>query len=142
MQLKKFRRDLNKETAGVWHDLGDGARVLVASMGHPRFRAAMDRAEVKRRAKRPANGIFPSEVQTEIVAEAMSFTVLLDWEGIEDDAGAELVYSREEAFRVLADPAMRDFSNRIAALADDAANFREEEVAEIVGNSSGGSTSS
>jgi len=92
---KSFDVDEELETKGVWHDLGDGAALLIAAENNKNFldlyrkippgiRLQLDR------------GTLPDKVSKKITAELVSKTILLGWKGLSDE-GKEIKYTQEKA---------------------------------------------
>ncbi len=130
--LKKiFATDKKKEQEGAWVDFGEGIRIKIARIGNPRYQEEFQRVSgpYKRQMRR---GTMRDEVAEKLLTKVMAKTIVLDWEGLEED-GKAVKYSAEKAERILTDyPDLRD---EIADLAKDIASFRAEEDEETEKNS-------
>jgi hypothetical protein len=131
MDFKKtFATNRTKELEGVWFPGPDGSSYLVARQGNKNFNKLM--AEVaKPHRKLIEMGKADDELLTEITAEVVSRTILLDWKGVTDD-GKPVAYSNEEAKRRLID--YPDFADMIAALSKGMAAYQDQEKAAAAGN--------
>jgi hypothetical protein len=137
MDLNRFKTDENAELHGVWVPLGEGLEVLVARAGNENFNRLF-RALAKPYQRQMEAGTFPEDQAKELLCDAYSKTILLDWRGLEED-GTPLAYSQAECKRVLL--GSRDFRDIIVAISKEAEVYREaliEEDAETLGNGSGG----
>lgn len=144
MKLRsEYQTDPKLEMEGVWHDLEDGGRIKVARLGNPRYQEAYEKIPVAIRNAAQANrlkGALQKQFD-EHLSRVMAKTILVDWEGIEDEAGKPLAYSAEDAEKILADPAMRDFKSYVFSLSNEAAYFRRQEL-DAKGNGTRGSSKS
>lgn len=131
MDIKKtFGVDKQKELEGVWEDLGDGTKVLVARSGNPKFNRLLQKlSRPHRHAIR--NDSLPDDIANEMLIKAMAKTVLLNWEGMKED-GKEIIYSYGEAVRLLTEYV--DFRDYIAGLSRTMDIFRAIEDEEAEGN--------
>lgn len=129
---KEFATDTIAENEGVWEEIGDGAKVLVARVGNKKWESAMERLRKPHLKKLRRRGRLSDDVAEKITIEAMADAVLLDWEGIEED-GEEIAYSKESATRFLTD--YPEFRNMVYAIAADAELFRQELLEDAAGNS-------
>jgi hypothetical protein len=129
---KRFGTNPAKETEGVWlflprdyhDDDGPPARVLLARAGNRNYQKMVARLSRPHRheLRSGAEGVLDS-----VITRAMSKTILLDWENI-TEYGKTIVYSQEEAFRLLSKH--QGFREMIADMASDIENFRDEELEE------------
>jgi len=95
--LNDFKMDKAAIKAGVWIDMGGGARFKLASFDSPEFTDAF------RKATKPYTDLskeVPEKDQETIMCRTMATHILLDWENV-FDGDEPLPYSTEEAFRVL-----------------------------------------
>ncbi len=120
---KAFATDRQAEQDGVWVALGEGARVKVARFNNPRHRAVLDRLRRPYRSLLMAGRDLPDDVAESMTIEATAETLLLDWDGIEDN-GTPLPFSKDNARRLLAD--LPDFRDAVAFLSMQAETFRRE----------------
>jgi hypothetical protein len=126
MDIKKlFGTDRKAEEAGVWVDIGDGARVKIARDTSTRYRERL------REVLRPyrgsiAAGAMSDEQSHRLLAKAAAGTMLMDWEGIEMD-GKPVPFSVDAAEQIMAD--MPDFYRAIEGFSKEAALFRDQREA-------------
>ena len=122
---KSFGEDKKSAEEGKWFDLEHGGRALVSKLGNPKFQA-----EVQRLSK-PHMALLRSTMDTtellnKITTDAMSTTILLDFEGVTLD-GEPVDYSKETSKMLLTDfPAFRE---TISAISADRRNFSPEDLA-------------
>jgi hypothetical protein len=130
MDIRSFATDANKEVDGVWHDIGDGARIKVARMFNPAHQQVLDRMR-KPHAAQLRRGSLPDETARAITVASMAEAVLVDWDGIKD-GDTEVPYSKDKALEYL--KAYKDFAELVASLAGDAAAYREQVDEDAEGN--------
>ncbi len=131
MDFKKtFATNRTKEEEGVWFKGPEGSEYLVARQGNKSFNKLM--AEVaKPHRKLIEMGKADEELVTEITAEVVSRTILLDWRGVTDD-GKAVPYSHAEAKKRLID--YPDFADMIAGFSKSMAAYQDQERAAASGN--------
>lgn len=133
MDIKKeFATDKVAENEGIWEEIGDGAKVLVARVGNKKWEAAMERLRKPHLKSLRRRGRLQDEVAEKITIEAMAEALLLDWEGIEEE-GEVVAYSKENATRFLTD--YPEFRNMVYGIASDAEVYRQELLEDAAGNS-------
>lgn len=131
MDLKKqYGTDKALEENGVWQDIGDGASVLVARMGNSRNVLELKRLTAPHK-RQIQLGKLDDEIWKKINIEAIADSILLDWKGVEIN-GKELPYSKPNAIQVLTDYA--DFRDVISTLANDMANYQNQEKEAAIKN--------
>lgn len=134
MKMQSLKTDPIKAKEGVW--IGDipefaGVRLKVRPQGNPDYRALYQRlvATVPRGQKR--GGVISDQaVKSQIEGRCLADTVLVDWEGFEDDSGGPLAYSQDQAKQYLLDPemqALRDAVNWAAGVAEEEARASLED---------------
>lgn len=135
MKLAAIKMNLAKVEEGIWidniPDMGD-LRLKVRPIGNPDYRRVYSQLfkAVPRSQKR--GGEVDFDVSQQITARALADTVLLDWDGIEDDNGKPLPYSPETAKKLLLDPELTAFRDAVAwagnVAADEATGNAEEDA--------------
>lgn len=125
---KLFAVDEKKEQEGIWEDVGDGVRVLVARIGNPLYTK-----EVTKLMRPYRRGIRRGSVQDDVIeaaiTKAMAKTILLGWEGLEID-GVPIEFSPEKAQEILFE--FKEFRDLISDIANELDAFKtgEDEEAE------------
>lgn len=134
MKLSSFAQDVTKAEQGVWIDIGDGCRVKVARTGSAQSNKVL--AAVSKPFKQSLNsGAAPDSLVERLYAEHASKAILLGWEGLQDDQGADIPYSQSKAFEILSNPMYRDFKDNVFDLARQQETFRKDEINAAVGKS-------
>jgi len=127
MNVKElFATSEDLERGGVWIDYGT-FRVKVAYAGGANRRYTKRMEEVTRPHRRAIlNDAFSKEQQLELVKQVVADTVLLAWEGVEDD-GQPVPFSPQAALALFTK--YEKFFEDVMQQAQSFANFREEERA-------------
>lgn len=125
MKISKFATDLDLEEEGVWVEIGDGAKLKVARVGNPRYRERI-RQLTKPYRNQIRSSTLPEDISDDLVLKAFSECILLDWEGLEDDKGKPITYSKEHAYELL--KGLRDFRSLVAEIAQEQETFRRNEA--------------
>ena len=118
------------ENEGVWVELGEGAKIKVARSGNAANRRKLAKLMERHRAVLRSRNL-PEDVLERIMIEVMAETILVGWDGIDED-GQPLPYTVENADRLLT--TYRDFRDQVSAIANDINLFRAESEAEAVKN--------
>lgn len=123
MDIRKlFGTNRRAEEAGVWVDLGQGARVKVARDTSPAYRKRLQDVIRPYRGAIAANALDDRQAHA-LFAEAAAGTLLLDWDGIEID-GKPVPFSVAAAEQLMEE--VPDFYKTIKSFAEDAALYREQ----------------
>lgn len=96
---KIYSTDKELETNGVWVDIGDGAKLLIARIGNPVYAAAL-RGTLKPYKRQIQNGTLDEDLSTDILNKIYASTILLNWEGITAD-GKNVKYTEAKALEYL-----------------------------------------
>ena len=126
MDLNTYKTDRTKDTEGVWIELGDGAKLLVASIQSSAYKKV-----IRKRLQAIPGHLLKAdpELQDKIIGEVMAEHILLSWSGITDD-GKPVLPSLEERKKAMTLPHFREV---VAELATDISNFQaEDEAADVV----------
>lgn len=121
MDLKKeFATNKQAEVDGIWEDMGGGCKVLIARIGNENY------SKTFRKISKPyqnaiRRGTLGNEKAEELLIQAMADSIVLDWQGLEED-GKVVKYSKEECVRVLKE--YKDFRDHINDLAGSIALFK------------------
>ncbi len=127
--LDSLRTNEDLENKGVWRDLGNGSRLLLARLGNAEF-SKMFNELVQPYAETGTK--VPEVVQKDITVRCLARCILLGWEGIYDGE-VELEYSYESSVRVLTE--IKDFRELVLKLAGDLDAYKDTKDKELVGNS-------
>jgi len=128
---KRFGTSRELELNGVWVDIGDGARVLVARIGNTRYTEYFQK-RMRPHVKALRTKTLSDAVAEEILIDVMSNTILLGWEGIFEGDQA-LPYSVANAKRLLQE--LPDFRKVINEIADEMEAYKAVELEEGAKNS-------
>ena len=132
MKLSKLATDGKLAVEGVWEDIGEGFEVLVARMNNPKYRAYM--RKIVRTKTRSARRVGTDiDQMIELQQEGAVRHLLLDWKGLEDDAGKNIPYTLEKARELFG--THPDLYDLIIEISSDAELFRLENQEETSGNS-------
>ena len=125
MLYKKFKTDPKIEEKGVWIDYGDGVKVKIARAGgaNAAFKKAVERHARKYR-HQLRTGLMPADKADAVLREVFADTVILDWEGVTDEDGNVLEFTRENVVKVLED--LPDFFQDLQEQASNIELFKAE----------------
>jgi len=139
MKLYSLKTDPAKVAAGIW--IGDipgmeGVRLRVRPQGNPDYRALYQQlVSTVPRAKKRGGLIVDQAAKAQIEGRCLAETVLLDWDGFEDENGSPLVYSAELAKQVLLDPDMQNVRDAVNWAAGEAEEMARVDLDDDAGNS-------
>ena len=117
----------SKQTAGVWTTFA-GSKFKVASTSSTKFQRSLNRLQAPYRRK-IEKGTLDPKVSREILCQAMSEALLLDWADVEDGDKKPVEFSQEMAFKALMNN--DDLRDYISEFSQDLENFRAEELKEM-----------
>ncbi len=131
-----YETDLSRETEGFWYKVNKKISVKLARAGGANlaFTKAM---EEKTREHRKRGGAFEGdrvdvELATDIMKQAFSETIILDWKGFTNKAGKNVPFSPKVAYETMV--ALPDLFHDLRDAAGEAANYRIEDIQDDVGN--------
>jgi hypothetical protein len=130
VKITSLRIDPDRASKGVWFDWDHGVRFLIARIGNPNFD---ERLRELIEADQAAGKSAP-EAQEAATIQAVAETLLLGWEGLDDDNGKPLKWTAKRSHELLADPALQDIYKFVVLKASETARFRAEADAEALGN--------
>ena len=113
-----------KEADGVWSKF-KGSEFLLASSNSVRFQRTFGRLQ-RPYAKQIERKTLDPAVQLDLLAEALSKTVVLDWKNVVDTDGNQVPYSQEVALSAL--KGNSEFRAFVIDTASDIGTFTEEDV--------------
>lgn len=137
MKLKDVAVDANRAEEGAWVDNipdMEGLRLKVRGNNNKDWRRLQMKLIQAVPRKRRITGNLDPEDNDRITSLCLLNTSLLDWEGLEDDDGKPLPYSREAAQKMLTDPDYRRFREAVSFAAGKVADDSKEDIEEDVGN--------
>ena len=132
MDLKKsYGTNKVLESEGVWITVDATTKLKVARAGNQAyFNALQDLVKKAGYSQfQISKGKIPNEVMADIVLQAIGQSVLVDWEGVEDE-GKAVKYSHDNAYALL--KKYPDFADDVMSIANNVSNFQDAvEEAEI-----------
>jgi hypothetical protein len=131
VKISDFRMDSELETGGVWCDVGEGLRVLVARARNVKFREYV-RQLMKPHLRKVRRGKIDPDLLEDINRKATAKTILLGWEDLQDDDGKDVPYSPEKAEEYLKE--FPDFAEIVMEFATDVDLYRERDREDAEGN--------
>lgn len=132
---KEFSTNEKAEIEGVWVDLGEESKLLIARAFNDNFVKAW-RALPTGLRRRIDKGNVSRKEDLKLFSGLLSDSILLDWTGLSDE-GKVIKYSKENATKMLAK--YKEFRNFVWEMAGDIQLFRNEELEEDIKNSKGSS---
>lgn len=129
----KYETDEKAEIEGTWIDLGDGAKIKIARLQNPRHREVLENLQKPFALNLRAGVKIPEADARRTGDEAIAKTILLDWQGIEDNQGNPIPYTEANAFKVLTD--LKEFREVVVNLAFAHDTFRKEVLEQAAKNS-------
>lgn len=133
MNIKEFKTDKKAEVEGVWQEIAENCKILIARANNKKYNDEIIKL-CKPHRNRLQRNTLPKDVMENIVITAIARHVLLDWQGIteNDDNGNEVIveYSKDKAIEYLT--AYPDFRELVVDYASDMSIFQENLEEEIV----------
>ena len=123
---RHYRTDPEKDTKGVWIEFpAAGVRLRIARAGitNKRYQAALEKA-LKPYRRALGKGLMDDDTAKKIVMKVFADTIVMDWEGLEDEDGQPVEFSAEACFKVFSD--LPEFFGDVQGEAQDLAAFRED----------------
>lgn len=114
VRFSKYETDSVLENEGVWLDYETPFRVKVARINNNKFQEFFIKSD--------GSVDAPGDVNADEMKQAVSQTVLLDWEFMLDDDDREVPYSSDEAFNRF--NLSSEFYNRIIVMSNARENYR------------------
>lgn len=130
MKIEDFKTDEKKEQEGVWVDLDENSRVLIARIGNDHYNEILRKKAKPYRAAIRSNSLKDT-ILKKLMIEVIAESVLLNWEGI-TEKGEVIPYSRENAIRLLT--TYKEFLNLITNIAEESELFKIYDQEEGVKN--------
>lgn len=140
MKLSNIRLDTAVIEAGDWVDVPvelfpdlDGVRLKVRGAGNGDYRRLQARL-LRAIAAKKFDAEKEQSAAEAVGGELLARTVLLDWQGLENEDGSALPFSAETALQLLTDPEMRIFRDAVAYAANQIANRKKQARADAEKN--------
>jgi len=127
-KLSSLKIDHEKVNKGVLCEFADGVKFLIARKPNDAFEEFMHK-EIEPHLASIRAGVFDNELDKQITKKAYAHTVLLGWEGLEDDKGNPVEYSPEKAFEILNDPDYEDIYRFVVIMSNSQNLYRKKEEA-------------
>lgn len=106
--------DKDAQKNGIWEDFS-GGKFLIASTSTSKYQSRLNTLR-KPLARQIDNGTVNPDDLTNMLCQAMSECVLLDWDGVATGNGTKVEYSRDNAKELLVNnEAFRDFVIEVAS---------------------------
>lgn len=128
--FKAFATDTTAEIEGVIVEYGD-AKLKIARRGNPAHQKLMTKLLKQNKIVLDSKGDAAEKAAKEIMARAISKTILLGWEGVEYK-GKPLPYTQEKAYELLL--AHNDFRDFVHEASDDMERFKVDKEDDDVKN--------
>jgi len=125
----QFKTDNTLEQQGVWFEISDGVKFLIARAGgsNKKYRRSLDQRSKPYRAQL-RNNTIDAEKLRELSMLAFVDACLLDWYGVTDAADEPLVFNRGNVLKVFAE--LPDVYDTLFEAASSSGSYRDAEVAE------------
>jgi hypothetical protein len=139
MKFSDLATDPKLESEGVRFDLvpanpetgTPAVWIKVARIGNPEFQELYRRLMKPHQVAESMNQL-PEKVKTEILIECLAHTIVKDWGGWTDDAGATLPYSAAAAVKAMTEA--RDVRDLVVSCATNSERYRRQTVEAEAGN--------
>lgn len=132
LKFSTFRTNPKKEIEGVWVEEDDGLRLLVAAAENPRYLEEF-RKLLKPYAVQFRNGSIKASILETVRKKAAAKTILLGWEGLENDDGSPIEYSSKKAFELFEES--RKFFQIVTNYSEHVQLFQDQDLEEAAKNS-------
>jgi hypothetical protein len=128
---------IDKENDGVWAPF-KGSEFLIASSGCNKFQRMFSKLQMPHRKAIDRRKLDP-EIQLDIMAKAMSSSLLLDWRNVCDNSGKDVKFTKEAAYNVLkSNSEFRDFITEFSTEIENYISDEKEDLGKSVKKSSTG----
>jgi hypothetical protein len=130
MKIEKFGTDEQAEIYGVWKAIGEDAKIKVAREGNQRYLNAIRDKLAAAQYVSPLD--MPEDEWNKLHNEAIAETILLGWEGLEDEEGNVPEYSVELAVEWLTK--YKEFKKIVLAISSNVEHYRTAAVNRVKEN--------
>lgn len=128
-----FKTNANLEQDGIWINYGTAGKFLVArSGGSNTMFAKVLEAKMRPYRRQLDNETMDAQVAQDILMETFVETVLKGWEGVKDEKGKEIKFSKEAALKLFRD--LPELFNDLRLQSTKLANYLASDLEDDVGN--------
>jgi len=130
---KKFQTNKEAEQKGVVLDYGDGMCIRIARAGgsNIKFEKAVQ-SKMRKYELQSKHGLLEPEQMRTIFREVLAETVVLGWEGVTDENGASMTFTKDNAIKLFTD--LPDLMDDVLEQSRKVALFRSQIQEEESGN--------
>jgi hypothetical protein len=132
--LNSVKLNVAKALGGVSVDYAAGIKLIIASSQGEAYRKARTALLAPHR-KTVRRGAMDSEQMLDLLKPVIAEHLLVGWENLTDDDGAEITYSKEQALDYFNDPTLADMFDFVVETSSTQDLFREGSVEQSVKNS-------
>jgi len=130
-KLSNLKTDRDLSENGAWVPWIAGTRLRIARLSNSAFKAMYHRKTKPLERKMRE---IPDELQEEIIRKCVAHTVLLDWEGFDDDDGSPLEYTPEQGIEMFEDSEWEHLYSFVLETARKDDVYMQEHEEELAGN--------
>jgi hypothetical protein len=147
MKMSELAVDADRQENGAWVDdipEVQGLRLKVRGSNNVDWRRLQAKLMDAVPRKKKLGGRLDPDEQDRIISSCLLSACLLDWDGLEDDDGKPLPYSKAMAQKLLTEPQYRRFRDSVvwaASIVAENLTIDQEEIAGNLLTLSAGSTS-
>jgi hypothetical protein len=132
MKLNDLMIDEGAESEGVWVTLVGEFSAHLRSMESKEFKALHKKLYKPHENTLRQGRTLPEETTTKILNQLLAEAIILDWKGLEDEAGKPIKFTPQQAMKCL--EAARELRELIVGACTDRANYRAKAKAEAAKN--------
>lgn len=121
-----YATDEKAEVEGTIMEVGE-AKLTIARIGNKKYSRKLSKLYERNRKALERKDDAADALSDKVMIDVLSETVLLGWEGIDDENGKPMPYSKENAVKLLG---LKDFRKLIMELAGDESEFKLVKEAE------------
>lgn len=137
MKLAELAVDVNRAENGAWvNDVPDlpGLRLKVRASNNADWRRLQMMLFDKLPRKKKLSGRVDPDETDRIITQCLIDACLLDWDGLEDDDGKAIPYSKQMAEKLLMEPEYRRFRDAVAWAANVVTDRTDADQKDAAGN--------
>jgi hypothetical protein len=137
MKMSELAVDADRQENGAWvDDIPDvqGLRLKVRGSNNADWRRLQAKLMDAVPRKKKIGGRIDPDEQDRVISSCLLNCCLLDWDGLEDDDGKPIPYSKQMAIKLLNEPEYRRFRDSVIWAATVVADNVEVAQQDIAGN--------